>query len=56
VDERAFPRDFAVFVRYHFDFFRKIRARYPMPPALTFRELNEFLRETHSRYRVQWVD
>jgi hypothetical protein len=56
VDERAFPRDFAVFVRYHFDFLRKIRARYPMPSALTLAELNEFLREAPNRYRVQWVD
>jgi hypothetical protein len=56
VDERAFPRDFAVFVRYHFDFLRKIPARHPMPPPLTLTELDEFLRETGHRYRVQWVD
>jgi hypothetical protein len=56
VDERAFPRDFAVFVRYHFEFLRQIRARHPMPPALTFKALTHFLRETRSRYRVQWLD
>jgi hypothetical protein len=56
VDERAFPRDFAVFVRYHFEFLRKIRAHHPMPPALTFKELTHFLRETRSHYRVQWLD
>ena len=27
VDESAYPRDFAVFVRYHFDFKRKVHSR-----------------------------
>jgi pimeloyl-ACP methyl ester carboxylesterase len=35
VDESAFPRDFGVFVRYHFDFHRKISARHASPPVLT---------------------
>ncbi len=56
VDEAAFPRDFGVFVRYHFDFQRKISARHPSPPALTLKELNEFLSQTHERYRVTWLD
>jgi hypothetical protein len=56
VDERAFPRDFGVFVRYHFDFLRKIPARYASPPVLTFGELNEFLSQSHDQYRVQWLD
>jgi len=45
VDPASFPRDFAVFVRYHFDFLHKIRTRYPSPPALTLQELNEFLNQ-----------
>jgi hypothetical protein len=56
VDEEAFPRDFAVFVRYHFDFLGKIPARHPMPPALALEDLNEFLGHTAGRYRVQWLD
>ncbi len=56
VDEAAYPRDFGVFVRYHFDFLRKISARHPSPPALTIDELNEFLRQTRGRYRVAWED
>ncbi len=56
VDEAAFPRDFGVFVRYHFDFQRKISARHPSPPALTLKEVNEFLSQAHERYRVTWLD
>jgi hypothetical protein len=54
VDERAFPRDFAVFIRYYFDVRRKIHARYPMPPALTLKELDEFLDRNSGRYPVKW--
>ncbi len=56
VDEASFPRDFAVFVRYHFDFLRKIPARHPSPPVLTLDELNEFLAQTRDRYRIAWLD
>jgi len=55
VDEASFPRDFAVFVRYHFDFLHKIRTRYPNPPALPLKELNEFLNQAGERYRVAWL-
>jgi hypothetical protein len=55
VDEASFPRDFAVFVRYHFDFLHKIRTRYPSPPALTLKELSEFLNQAGARYRVAWL-
>jgi hypothetical protein len=56
VDEAAFPRDFGVFVRYHFDFVRKIAARRPRPPLLSAEELDEFLGRTRDRYRVAWLD
>jgi hypothetical protein len=56
VDEASFPRDFAVFVRYHFEFLRSISARYPIPPALTFKELDEFLSQTGNSYRVTWLE
>jgi hypothetical protein len=55
VDPRAFPRDFAVFARYHFDFLRKVAGREPLPPALSLNELGEFLGESRTRYRVQWL-
>lgn len=55
VDERAYPRDFAVFVRYHSDVKRKIHSRYPMPPPLTLNQLDDFLAHTHRRYAVQWL-
>jgi hypothetical protein len=46
VDEASFRRDFAVFVRYHFDFLRKIPARHPSPPVLTLKKLDEFVSHT----------
>lgn len=56
VDERAFPRDFAVFIRYYFDLLRTISVRYPMPSALTVKELDKFLDHNSSRYPVRWVE
>lgn len=53
VDERVFPRDFAVFTRYYFDLVRTISARYAMPPALTIKALDEFLEHEGQRYAVQ---
>ncbi|HKN85805.1 MAG TPA: hypothetical protein VJV04_02990, partial [Nitrospiraceae bacterium] len=53
VDEHVFPRDFAVFTRYYFDLLRTIPARYPMPPALTVKELDEFLDHSDGRYAVR---
>lgn len=54
VDEKAYPRDFAVFVRYCYDLQRKIAARYPLPGPLMLERLDRFLRETAGRYAVQW--
>ena len=56
VDEQAYPRDFAVFVRYYFDLQRKIVSRYPMEPAVTLNELESFLDGARQCYRVQWLD
>ncbi len=55
VDERAYPRDFATFVRYYSDV-KKIPARYPMPGPLALSQLDAFLREVGDRYPVQWID
>jgi hypothetical protein len=54
VDERVYPRDFAVFVRYYFDLLQKIPSRYPLPPALTLTQLAEFLAQHQGCYHVQW--
>lgn len=56
VDEGAFPRDFGVFVRYHFEFLRKTAPDHSNPPALALKELTEFLSQTRQRYRVAWPD
>ena len=54
VDGRAFPRDFAVFVRYHFDFVRRLPARFPIPPPLTLEALATFIHDARGRYRLEW--
>jgi hypothetical protein len=54
VDERAYPRDFAVFVRYYEALIQSFQARYPIPAPLTTDGLEEFLRQTDGRYRVEW--
>lgn len=53
VDERVFPRDFAVFTRYYFDLLRTIQARYPRPSPLTVKALDEFLDHNNGRYAVR---
>jgi hypothetical protein len=42
VDMRAYPRDFGVFVRYHYALRRRFRARYPLPEPLPLSELEAF--------------
>jgi len=54
VDPHAFPRDFAVFVRYHYALKDQIKARYPAPPPLMLDELDAFLAKTDGRYPVRW--
>jgi hypothetical protein len=56
VDESAYPRDFAVFVRYHEDMERKIQRRCPLPPPLPLTALDEFLDQANGNYQVQWVE
>jgi hypothetical protein len=53
VDERAFPRDFATFVHYH-DAVQSIPDRYPLPEAIPLEQVEDFLRQTASRYAVAW--
>lgn len=56
VDERAYPRDFAAFIRYNIDFEKKVKSRYPMPVPLPLDRLDRFLQESGGRYAVQWSD
>ena len=55
VDEMAFPRDFAVFARYHDELLRKVPNRYPLPAPLTLEQLDHFLHSNAPRYRVEWI-
>jgi hypothetical protein len=54
VEEDKYPRDFGVFGRYHTDLQRKVSARYPLPGALSFQQLKEFLDQAKRDYPVQW--
>jgi len=56
VDTRAYPRDFAVFVRYHTQLKRLLRERYPLPEPLTLAQLDAFLAEHDGRYAVRVED
>lgn len=53
VDERRFPRDYAVNVRYQAAL-KRVIPRYPMPDPLPLRRLDDFLERHGPRYRVRW--
>ncbi len=53
VDEGAYPRDFAAFVRYHTDI-KRLPARYPMPGPVALEQLDAFLEQAGDRYAVHW--
>jgi hypothetical protein len=55
VDSKAFPRDFAAFLRFHRDL-TTIASRQPLPPPLTLAALDGFLRETGGRFAVEWQE
>ncbi len=44
VDERAFPIDFATYVRFQ-QALKRIPNHHPMPPSLSLEQLDEFLSE-----------
>jgi hypothetical protein len=52
VDERAYPRDFNVFIRYHRDA-RRLSGRYPMPEPLDVASFDRFLAGAAGAYRVE---
>ncbi len=45
VDPEAYPRDFAVFVRYRDPLVREVEERYPVPPPLPLEHFEAFLRQ-----------
>ena len=49
VDPRAYPRDFNVFVRYHYALREQFRARYPVPEPLPLQELEPFCNDSQAR-------
>jgi hypothetical protein len=55
VDRAAFPRDFAVFLRFHREL-ASISARRPMPAPLTLADLDAFVRDAGQRFAVEWLD
>ncbi|HKH20105.1 MAG TPA: hypothetical protein VKB53_04245, partial [Gammaproteobacteria bacterium] len=55
VDDKAYPRDFAVLARYYFDLRRKIHLRHPIPALLKLDQLDQFLKETRGDCPVQWL-
>ena len=55
VDPTAFPRDFAVYARYHDDLLKTVRERYALPPPLTLGQLDQFLDRHARRYSVDWI-
>jgi len=56
VDESAYPRDFAVFARYHSEFRRKIKARHPLPAPAGLDLFEDFLTRHAGEYRVRWIE
>ncbi|MGH9162557.1 MAG: hypothetical protein ACRD2X_21530 [Vicinamibacteraceae bacterium] len=54
VDERAFPRDFACFVRYYTDLKKYVRARVPIVRPLSIEELEQFATEIAPSNGVRW--
>jgi hypothetical protein len=55
VDVKAYPRDFAVFVRYHRDLPRRISTRYPLPEPLPLERFYEFLARRRDGNAVRWL-
>ena len=55
VDPAAFPRDFAVYSRYHDALLRTVPQRYPLPAPLTLAQFDQFVGNNLRRYDVEWL-
>ena len=51
----VYPRDFAVFVRYHDDLRRKVKAHYPLPAPIALKDFDEFVQESAGIAHVKWL-
>jgi hypothetical protein len=56
VDERAYPRDFATFARYHQELRKLSDQNVAQPPPLTLAELEGFTERTAPHDRVRWLN
>ena len=54
-DPTVYPRDFAVFVRYHDDLRRKVKAHYPLPAPIALKDFDEFVQESAGISHVKWL-
>lgn len=55
VDEKEYPLDMSVYLRYHNEF-RRLPSRYPIPGPLALTQLDQFLRQQAARHPVQWFE
>jgi hypothetical protein len=55
VDEKRYPRDFAVFARYH-SALQEISGRYQLPEALPLKDVSTFLQQEGSSYNIEWLE
>lgn len=55
VDEKRYPRDFAVFGRYHSSLLN-ISGRYPMPGAISLHEISDFIQQEGGQYGIEWLE
>jgi hypothetical protein len=50
-----FPRNFPALIQYNTELQRLIKARYPLPGALSLTELDKFITQAGDRFPVQWL-
>lgn len=55
VDEKRYPRDFAIFGRYHSSLLN-ISGRHPMPEALSLHEVSNFIQKEGGQYGIEWLE
>jgi len=54
VDADAYPRDFDVFVRYHYPLRERFAETHPIPAPLTIADVERFISSSGKRYDVTW--
>ncbi|GAA6623234.1 hypothetical protein [Scytonema sp. NUACC26] len=56
VQPDKYPRDFATIIRYYTELPRTIKARYPLPGALTLEQFDRWIREVGDRFPVHFLE